>query len=94
MARVRRLLWDPGNVAHIARHAVGPEEVEQACHGEPIVREAYGGRLMLIGPTAADKMLAVVLEPAGEGTYYPVTARPASRKERRIYATEKGGEDR
>jgi uncharacterized DUF497 family protein len=34
-------------------------------------------------------MLAVVLDPQGEGAYYPVTARPASRKERRYYEAER-----
>jgi uncharacterized DUF497 family protein len=41
------------------------------------------GRLILIGPTDAGKMLAVVLDPLGIGVHCPVTARPASRKERR-----------
>jgi uncharacterized protein len=91
---VRRLRWDPGNVAHIARHGVTPEEVEQVCHAEHAQREAYGGRIMLIGPTVAGRLLSVVLEPEGAGDYYPVTARPASRKERRIYPAETIGEDR
>jgi len=47
---------------------------------------------MLIGPTLAARMLSVVLEPEGEGVFYPVTARPASRKERRRYQQEQGGE--
>ena len=37
-------------------------------------------------------MLAVVLAPEGGGAYYPVTARPASQKERRRYVEEKDGE--
>jgi hypothetical protein len=37
-------------------------------------------------------MLAVILDPEEEeGVYYPVTARPASRKERRLYREQKGG---
>jgi hypothetical protein len=36
-------------------------------------------------------MIAVVLDPRGHGVYYPVTARPASRKERRYYNEQKGG---
>ena len=92
MVSVRRLVWDPGNVAHIARHGVSPEEVDHVCQGEHIGRDAYGGRLLLIGPTDAGRLLAIVLEPLGEEAYYPVTARPASRKERRIYEREKGGD--
>ena len=91
MIYVRRLIWDAWNVAHIARHGIAPDEVEEVCHTEYIDREAYKGRVMLIGPTGAGKLLAVVLEPVDEGIYYPVTARSASRRERRIYQIEKGG---
>ena len=92
MVRVDRLRWDDWNRQHIARHGVSPEEVEDVCRGSCIVRESYKGRLMLIGPNAAGRILVAVLDPEGEGTYYPVSARPASRRERRIYAEEKGAE--
>lgn len=85
MIVVRHLNWDPGNVAHIARHSVTPEEVEQLCQGPYILRQAYRGRMMI---------LAVVLELEEEGVFYPVTARPASRKERQRYREEQGGEMR
>jgi uncharacterized DUF497 family protein len=89
MRIVRRLIRDSWNVAHIARHNVVPREVEEVCHGDHIVRETYAGRLMLIGPTAGGRMLAVVLAPEGDDGYYPVTARPADRKERTIYRMER-----
>ena len=75
-------------MAHIARHPVTSDEVEEVCHGEHIVRQSYSDRLMLIGPAISGRMLAIVLEPGEEGVYYPVTARPASRKERRLYREE------
>ena len=38
-------------------------------------------------------MLTVALDPEEEsGVYYPVTAHTSNKKERRIYAIEKGGE--
>jgi hypothetical protein len=46
---------------------------------------------MLIGPTATGRMLAVVLNPAEHGVYYPVTAHPASRRERQLYNEEQRG---
>lgn len=87
MLFVRRLIWDVWNVAHIARHNVIPEEVEEACGSVPVVLKTYADRLLVVGPTAAGRMLSVVLDPEGRtnGVYYVVTARPASRKERRIY---------
>lgn len=91
---VRRLIWDSWNVTHIARHQVILDEVEQVCHGPHIIREAYKGRVMVIGPTTSQRMLAVVLElqPGEDGYYYPIAARPASRLERRQHRAEKEGE--
>jgi uncharacterized DUF497 family protein len=93
MLTVRRLVWDEWNVEHIARHEVTPEEVEQVCQGEPMTSETYSDRLRVVGPTDASRMLTVILAPEGKGVYYPVTGRPASRKERRLYEDSKEGQD-
>ena len=91
MPVVRHLIWDSWNVSHIALHKVTPEEVEEVCQGDFIVREGYQERIILIGPTKAERILSVILAPMGEGNYYPVTAFPAKRRMRRIYQEEKGG---
>lgn len=90
MLRVDRLVWDAWNVAHIARHQVVPEEVEEVCHRQPMVSQAYGGRLRVVGATAGLRLLTVILAPEGDDIYYCVTARPADRKERRLYRLQKG----
>jgi uncharacterized DUF497 family protein len=91
MLFVRRLIWDTWNIAHIARHDVIPDEVEEVCHGQPVTSQTYKGRLRVVGPTRSRRMLAVILAPTEEpGTYYPVTARPADRKERRNYEQQRG----
>lgn len=93
MLTIRRLIWDAWNVAHIFCHQVIPEEVEEACQSDdPYTDQGEKGRIRLVGPTARGRMLAVILDPEEEeGVYYPVTARPASRKERRLYRQQKGG---
>ena len=91
MTFVRRLRWDDWNGKHIARHQVTPEEVEEVCHAETVQLQGKKGRVILIGPTQASRVLAVVLEHEGSDVYYPVTARPASRPERRYYQERKGG---
>ena len=89
MIFVRRLIWESWNVAHIARHEVVPDEVEEVCHGPHISRQTYDDRHLLIGPTLSGRMLAVVLGSTAQAeVYYPVTARSASMKERRIYKNE------
>jgi uncharacterized protein len=91
MIFIRRLIWNSWNVAHIARHEVTSDEVEEVCHGEHMVRQTYDERLLLIGPTLNGRMLVVILEPTEKrGVYYPVTARPASKKERNLYKTNIG----
>src|SRR4030042_4746192 len=89
---VRRLNWDASNVSHIARHQVTPEEVEQVCHGQFVSSETYKGRIRIIGSTAEGRMLTVILAPISPGWFYPVTARPASRKERQRYDDLRGGD--
>ena len=90
MPFIRALRWDPWNVNHIATHGVTIEEVEEVCNGTFISRLGHSGRLMIIGPTGAGRMLSVILEETDEDSYYVVTARLASRRERRIYVEEEG----
>lgn len=80
----RQLRWDLRNVAHIARHGVNRNEVEEVLQGDFIAQVSYHGRRLLIGSTAAGRTLAVVLEDETDDISYVVTARPAKRKERRM----------
>jgi uncharacterized DUF497 family protein len=90
MLSVRRLIWDAWNVAHIARHRCVPEEVEEVCHSNPVTNETYKGRIRVVGLTRSGRLLTVILAPTPDaGVYYPVTARPADRKERRHYREER-----
>ncbi len=95
MIVVRCLIWDDWNVPHISRHDVTPDEVEAACHAEPVLyRYSDKERLMLLGETPTGRVLAIVIGPVPDeepGTYYPFTARPADRRERREYNDLKGG---
>lgn len=93
MIDIRRLIWDAWNMAHIARHQVTPDEVEEVCQGEPIFSETYKERIRVVGPTHAGRILTIILAPEGKGMYYTVTTRPASRKERRRYQELRGVEN-
>jgi len=97
MIELRYLVWDEWNVPHIARHGVTPDEVEAACHTEPVLyRESYKDRLMFLGETPAGRVIAMVVgavPDAPPGTWYCFTARPAHRTERRDYRRLKGGQE-
>lgn len=90
---VKKLIWEEWNVAHIARHNVLPEEVEDVCRGKYVSYESYDGRFEIIGATKQGSILFIVLDPEPvEGEYYVVTAHTASKKARALYEKEKGGE--
>ena len=86
MIQIVQLIWDDWNIEHIARHDVIPQEVEEVCEGDPFWSETYQGRLRLVGNTKAGRTLTIILAPKTNDTYYPVTARSASRQERKRYA--------
>lgn len=81
---LNELVWDSFNSKHISKHNLTQEEITQVCINQLKVLKTKLGRLLLVGKTDTGKVVSVVLAPKGPGKYYPVTARPASRKERRI----------
>ena len=81
MVIIKGLIWDDWNKAHITRHGISPEEVEEICQGKYEVIESYRKRILVIGKTKKGKSLALVLspedrdlQPFGYGLYYPITA--------------------
>jgi uncharacterized DUF497 family protein len=86
---ILELVWDSFNEAHIwERHQLTRLEVEEVAYGSPeklFARQTYGGRLLVIGPKADRHLLVLILAPKESGKYYPVSARPADRKERNEY---------
>ena len=91
MVIVRHLQWEEWNEDHIARHGITRDDVEEVCHGNPAEDDTYDDRLRLVGPNAVGNLLTIILAPKpGPGVYYVVTARPAAKKERRLYRERMG----
>ena len=88
--------WDAGNVDHLAKHGVMPEEAEQVIENAPleIERQIRGGesRTLHLGETAAHRVLFVVVTRRGEELRV-VTAFPADRQSRKFYASQKVAND-
>ncbi len=80
------LLWTEDRIAHVARHGVTPEEVDEAFEDEDnrLIR-GRNGVYRLYGRTEAGRILMVVITPRPERTGYPVTARDVTDTERRTY---------
>ena len=89
-------VWDAGNTDHIALHSILPEEAEQVVENDPfdIVRYLRNGeeRLNQVGETDAGRVLVVVTTQRGEFTRV-VTAHPADRDMRALYAQLKEADD-
>lgn len=91
---VRKLIWDARNISHIARHHIVPEEVYEVCREKPVVqRGTKRNRLVILGNTSDDRLINVVLESRGKGSYYPITAYDASPEDEALYRQLRGGEN-
>ena len=92
---VDEIVWDDWNREHLLKHGVTAAEVEQVIRGNPYARATYKNRLQVVGPTAAGRMISVVIGPvpAQPDIYYVFSARPASRKVRSAFARHKGGSE-
>jgi uncharacterized DUF497 family protein len=92
MIVIRKLIWESWNIAHIARHDVTINEVEDVCHGNYITSQTYKGRIRVVGPTSTGRMLTIILAPREEWAYYVVTAHNANTGEKLRYNELKGKE--
>lgn len=94
MLIVRKLIWDAWNISHIARHHVTQDEVEEICHSDALVEKGHTGRLLIIGLAKGNRIITVIIDPEPEKeVYYVVTARPSSKRERKMYKDQKGDEE-
>ena len=85
MIRIKDFLWDRDTMAHIDRHGVNPEEVEEACFFNPLVRKSKKDRYFVFGRTQSGRYLTIIIETLGEGWIKVITARDMVRSERRKY---------
>lgn len=85
---IKELVWDEWNLKHISKHNVSKEEVEQA-RGIIYHRRTHGGKYLATGKSG-NRLITIILRRKSLGKYYVVTARDASKKERKVvYEKEK-----
>jgi uncharacterized DUF497 family protein len=90
MLPIRELLWDDRNEAHIARHGVTIEEVEDVCCGHSLGVRIRQGRYRIMGQTSAGRYLTVILAYQRGREFYVATARDATEPERRRFRSWRG----
>ena len=94
---VDTLIIEEDRPAHIVKHNIIIDEVLEVLTGDYVYMAGRENRWPIIGKTARNLFLTVVLgERPEENTYGLITARPARRKERSFYieyTTQGGGEE-
>jgi hypothetical protein len=94
--RITEIVWTQADIDHIARHPVGPEEVEEVTASRPMWRRGRTHRetgrtsLYALGRTESGRYLFVVLSPLGAGRARCVTARDMDTPLRRLYDRHQG----
>ena len=84
--------WDGGNSSKSnSKHGVSSIEIEEVFElkfavpiGRQISPEVDEERLCIVGPTSTGRMISVVFT-LRDGRVRPISSRPASRKERKLY---------
>jgi uncharacterized DUF497 family protein len=84
--------WDEGNLRKNEKHGVTKAEVEQAFLNKPLIvvddlkHSQQEPRFQAMGRTDANRCLHITFTGRGDGMLIrPISARTASRKERKIY---------
>ena len=77
--------WDDRNIEHIARHGLGPHEVEGVCRGRHLILRGRHGCYAVYGRTGEGRLLFIVLRRFEGGVARVITARDMTINERRFY---------
>ncbi len=86
---VRELIFDEKNLEHVKKHNVAKKEIEEIGKNFLYHRKTHTGRYLAVGRVGS-RIITIVIRRESVGQYYLVTARDASRKERRdVYEKEK-----
>lgn len=80
---IRKLIIDTWNLEHIRKHFVTSDEVIAVGNNLVYHKRTYQGRYVAIGRSGR-RIITMVLSRKGRGEYYLVTARDASKKEKRV----------
>ncbi len=82
--RLRYLDWDEANIAHIARHNVTPDEVDEAFEEKHLVYKSRDGRYTILGRNAVGRYLMIAFA-VKVGVVRVITARDMNSAEKKRY---------
>jgi len=88
MRAISSIKWTVESIEHIARHAVKPEEAEEACFNEddvPLIRSGKEHLHYVFGKTYAGRFLFVVIKFIRHGEVKVITARDMNAWEKNYF---------
>lgn len=88
MTRIKTIVWNEWNIEHIKKHGVSVSEAEEAAKSFVFHYRTQKGRYLVSG-RSGKRILTLIIGRRQTTTYYLVTARDASKKERtKLYEKE------
>jgi uncharacterized DUF497 family protein len=88
MRTISSIKWTAESIEHVARHAVRPEEVEEACFNEeevPFIRSGREKLHYVFGKTYSGRFLFVVVQFIRQGEVGVITARDMNEWEKTYF---------
>lgn len=82
---IKKLIWDEWNIVHIGKHNVRPEEVKAVCVSRNLFNRWKNKMYRVIGQTEEGRYLTILLATRPNKSYYSVTARDSTDKERKSF---------
>lgn len=79
---VKYLVFDKRNLEHIKKHNVTRDEIEKVGKNFIYHRKTHTRRYLAVGRIEL-RIITIVVKRVATGEYYPITARDASKKERK-----------
>jgi uncharacterized DUF497 family protein len=77
------IAWDERNKNHILKHGINKKEVENALNGDIYVKRE--GEVYLVIGESFERIIFIVLVERGGNKVYPITARDADVKMKKLY---------
>ena len=90
MRTITSIKWTEDSIEHVARHAVRPEDVEEACFNEeeiPLIRSGRENLHYVFGKTYSGRFLFIVVRFVRQGEARVITARDMSEWEKTYFKT-------
>ncbi len=90
MKTISSIKWTDKSIEHVARHMLGPEEVEEVCFNEeeiPLIRPGRENLHYVFGKTYSGRFLFVVVRFMRQGEVRAITGRDMNEWEKTYFKT-------